>query len=446
MRILFAIKSLGHFPYISSVVSELYDTGNEIEILFDKDWSKRESSANIDLFLASRNIEVDWIKKRSGKWRRPILVLRELINCANYAKQDCYSNHYKRRWFGYIPLILRPIANLMRFFNGKLGKIESFIPPSSEATDDLADRMPDVVIGTPCNHRFSEEVEYIKAAKQLGIPTAIIVLSYDNLTTKGLFQVKPDKLLVWNKSQAITANVIHRIADDRIEIIGSPFFSKWSSSEYRWHNSRESFCAKVGIDDSKPFCLYLGSSANIIEDETWILKRLAAEFKDVTFLVRPHPSNYKNYLWLKEKNIVVYPRNGELSSKDESKTDFHNSLKHCAFAFGINTSAMIDAIIKDVPVVTLTDVSYEDTQLKTEHFWNMYKAVYVTMSFDELITMVMWLLDGNDVKVNNRKEFVSEFIYPKEAVRVENALIGIGNSVDESNHNWRLRFHRTSFS
>jgi hypothetical protein len=51
---------------------------------------------------------------------------------------------------------------------------------------------PDVVVASPFIFPASKELEYIKAAKALSIPTVGAVLSWDNLTSKGTFHVIPD--------------------------------------------------------------------------------------------------------------------------------------------------------------------------------------------------------------------------------------------------------------
>lgn len=45
---------------------------------------------------------------------------------------------------------------------------------------------------SPVNMRFSEELDYLKAARELGIPTHLAVYSWDNLSTQGLIHMTPD--------------------------------------------------------------------------------------------------------------------------------------------------------------------------------------------------------------------------------------------------------------
>ena len=41
----------------------------------------------------------------------------------------------------------------------------------------------------------------VKSAKAIGVPVVFPVFSWDNLSTKGLIHVQPDRVLVWNEHQ-----------------------------------------------------------------------------------------------------------------------------------------------------------------------------------------------------------------------------------------------------
>ncbi len=71
-------------------------------------------------------------------------------------------------------------------------RIETLVPPDPGITRWLEDYRPDVVVASPFIFPVSKELEYIKAAKALSIPTVGAVLSWDNLTSKGTFHVIPD--------------------------------------------------------------------------------------------------------------------------------------------------------------------------------------------------------------------------------------------------------------
>ena len=408
MKILFLIRSLKHFSYVSSIINALYDAGCHIDLRFDKDWSKTCSSGNVYKFIKGKEITVDWFKKRTKS--KSILLFREFLSCVNYVRIKGQSAFYRKRWFSYIPFYLRPLAYLFKPFYKHLCKVENRISPDKGIIEDITKLNPDYVIATPANHRFSGEIEYIKAAKYLGIKTVIISLSWDNLTTKGMFHVKPDKLFVWNDTQKNEAFYFQNIQEQNISIIGAPFFDKWllpTMTEPRFE-----FCNRVGLNPFKSFMLYLGSSANIIDDETWLIKELSLLFPEVEILVRPHPSNYKNYTWLSLKNVSVFPKDGSLPDDHASKADFYNSIKYCVFAFGVNTSAMIDAIIHYRPCLTLIDERFKETQVEANHFSDLSKFLIVCNSFEEIKDHANKIMLNKKKVEDKRNEFVKKFIWP----------------------------------
>ena len=99
---------------------------------------------------------------------------------------------------------------------------ERIVPADAKIRESLLACSLDVVIVTPTNLRKGEEIEYVKAAKALNIPTVVPVHTWDNLTTKDLIHVAPDLTLVWNLAQLKEAVDIHGIPECQIVITGTP--------------------------------------------------------------------------------------------------------------------------------------------------------------------------------------------------------------------------------
>ena len=66
-----------------------------------------------------------------------------------------------------------------------------------------------MLLVTPLVDIGSDQVDYVKAAQRLGIRSALPVLSWDNLTNKGLIRVQPDRVYVWNEAQKAEAVAMH---------------------------------------------------------------------------------------------------------------------------------------------------------------------------------------------------------------------------------------------
>jgi len=378
LRAVFAIKSKYNFAYVSSIVKHLNESGCKVDLLFDKWWSKKKPATALKEFLRNTdNTTSGWITRRSDRWRRWIFPLREIITYADYNIRQGQSPYYAKRWGD---LWIPQAVPFRGFVSNKiiykwLLKIERCVPPDDRIVQELLERKPNVVIASPMNHRYCEEVEYIKAAKALGIPTVAVAQTWDNLTTKGLFHVIPDKVLVWNEAHKQEAINVHRVPKDRICITGSPFFDKWFE---------EPKILKPIIN--KPYILYLGSSRNIIRDETDLVIETQKKY-GFPLVVRAHPANTRDLKNLKSDNIFIMPTRLPESKKEQS--ELYSVIHHCEFAAGVNTSAMIDVIIQDKPCVAVG--------------WKYAKQGW-TIHFKHLLPALG--MSGD------RKGFVEEFIRP----------------------------------
>lgn len=456
MKVLFVIKALSQFSYMSSIVQSLVSSGHHIQLLFDPVWSKTTSDHVVRRFIdRTDNVVMDWSVQRTDKWRRWIFFSRELRSYISYTKRSNQSSYYLKRWNRYLPSAIRLFVYLrpVKFLLSRspvyqwLAAVETHVPPDQKIAADILHRKPDVLVVTPMNQRFSEEVEYVKAAKTVNIPTVVPVLSWDNLTTKGIFHVIPDLTLVWNKEQRNEAIDIHNVPEEKVFITGSPFFDKWFDAGELLED-RRTFCQRMGFDPAKPFFVYLGSSAKIARDETWLAQSIYNGLKthpkksvqNIGMLARPHPVNTKHYNKLVGDHLIVWPKDGALPEAQDSQRDFYNALAHCEFTIGINTSGMIDAIINGKPCLTVMTDQYRSTQEKAVHFRQLLHAdvLDVNHSPQEAIDSIVRLLEGEDRRCDQRQQFVKEFIRPqglgiaagKVAARTIE-LIAEGRSVDE---------------
>ena len=420
MKVLFVVKSLGHFSYVSSIIKEL-DKSCKVELLFNKKWSQWSKEYFVlDFIQKSNNVTLDsWAVERKNK--RWIFKLREIKSYINYIRQNDQSTYYLKRWGLYLPGQVRkffsysPVMFILSHFGiyELLTLIEKCAPASKVIKEDLIKRKPDVVVVTPINHRHSEEIEYIKAAKALNIPTVTTALSWDSLSTKGVFHVIPDMTLVWNAYQAREAIGIHDVPKDKVFITGAPFFDKWFEPQLL--EERDFFCAKVGIDANRPFFVYLGSSGGIVGDETWLIQDIYNKvkknnkLKNYQMVVRPHPANPKYVKKLVKDDLIVYPFDGALPECVASQRNFYNILKHCEFTVGVNTSGMLDAIINTKPCLTLMVDKYKSTQAKAIHFKQLSKALKVSYSIESLIRLMELTVTEYQ---KNQRFIVKEFIRP----------------------------------
>lgn len=443
-RILIVGRSIAHISYFESIIAGLEERGAEVELLFDEAWSKSWSAGQLSRLDELReerpDLKIGWSVRRSDGWRDALFAMRELRSFRSYLTRRETTPFYVDRWRSYlIPELQKRSRSPFWLFVLKtaladwlMKGIEFLAPSDPEVRAFLQSKSPDVVVVTPGNMRFSEETDYLKAARRLGLATALPVLSWDNLSTKGLIQIAPDMVFVWNVAQYDDAVQIHRIPPKRITIAGAPFFDKWFD-ETTGAGDRGAFCKRVGLDPARKILLYLGSSANIASDESWFVEaiatRLAAspdpDLARTQILIRPHPANAKIYGRLEAKGMRVWPRDGALPETRAQFAEMRESFHHADAALGVNTSGMVDAVLADLPVFSVRISRYADTQSNSRHFRQMTAAgaLYLVEDVSAFCEGLSAAFKGDDPAAPRRRVFAEAFARPCGAGRAAGDVI-----------------------
>ena len=165
-------------------------------------------------------------------------------------------------------------------------------PETAAHRERLARVAPDVLL---CTHqRPPAVVPPVLAARQLGIPTATFVFSWDNLSSKGRIAVPFDHYLVWSEHMADDLRRFYpEIATERIHVVGTPQFDAYADESRRW--TRAELCARLGLDPDHPICCYSGGDpGNSPEDPDHVrvlleLVRAGEVPRDLQVVVRPAP-------------------------------------------------------------------------------------------------------------------------------------------------------------
>jgi hypothetical protein len=432
MKVLMTLDSTAHYGYHESTVRALGRRGHAVRVLFAKEGAVSPLARVLERVEEGDGAPADvgWLTRRSDRWRRVLLASRGLRSYASYLRDHEQSDYYRERWQGRLGPSLQAVVRLppVRRLLGTrpafaaLGALERLAPAADAIVRHLEAERPDVVVASPANLKNSEEIEYVKAARRLGIPSVVPVLSWDNLTTKGLIHVTPDLTLVWNDTQREEAVRLHGIPPERIAVTGSPFFDPWFEDSPA-AEPREAFCLRVGLDPQRPFAVYLGSSTNIARDETWLVRALARELREAAdpqlrslqLLVRPHPANAKVYAQLDEPDAVVWPKGGRLPDSDSSRQEFRATLEHALAAVGINTSGMIDAVIADRPCVAIVVPEYGATQSHAVHFTHLLRANTLELAdgAESCAALLVELARGADSTSKARRRVVDAFVRPR---------------------------------
>ncbi|MBI3049006.1 MAG: hypothetical protein HYY76_11935 [Acidobacteria bacterium] len=326
-----------------------------------------------------------------------------------------------RRW---IRLVARGGAAARTALAGALSAVEYTIPPNRTLEAFVREHNPDLLLVTPLVELGSQQVDYIKCARQLGIRSALCVASWDNLTSKGLIRVIPEHVVVWNEAQKREAVELHGVAPGRVAVTGAQLFDPWF--EARPSRSREDFCRTVGLDPGRPFLLYVGSSVFIAPDEVpfadeWLAAVRASADPAVArlgVLIRPHPANARQWQAFDASgfgNVALWPPIGTDPTAPDFRRDYFDSLYYSAGVVGINTSAQIEAGIVGRPVFTVRAPQFAHAQEGTLHFQYLVGGtglVRAAASLDEHVRQLAEIGGGTSAGAAGG-EFVRWFVRPQ---------------------------------
>ncbi len=433
-RILFVMQYPGYLRYFDSVLEHLAGRGHHVMVAFDN--PRKQSEGLVCLNGSSPGIEVvDAMPQRRDRYKEVARGLRTTVDYARYLHPDYADSPYLRDRMGNV---LPPPVRFMRslptlggrsttFLTRSLERLEQGIPSDTRIEEFLRTHEPDAVVVTPLVTDGSTQVDVVKAARQLGIRTALCVASWDHLTTKGLMRLHPDRIFVWNEMQKREAVKYHHVAGYSVRVTGAHPFDRW----FEWEPSttRGEFCAKVGLSGEKPYILFVGSTGSISAPEAeieyvleWIRRIRAAgdpALRDVAVLIRPHPYNPGTWadIDLSELgDVAVWPKNGSNPVDDNDRRDYFDSLYHSAVVVGVNTTAMIEAAIVDRPVHTIRTSDFRDTQGGTLHFHYLLEEregfVRSADDFEEHLDQLAGSLADPDVAHRRNTAFVRSFIRP----------------------------------
>jgi hypothetical protein len=402
LRILFFLLHPGYLRHYRSVIELLADRGHTVQLAFTTA-EQDAADARLQKDVAGKREQITAVRaparpRRDG-WRGLAGLSRSLADVSRYADPR-YANasQLRARGVGTIterihgarmidPLTRRLGLGIVRFASTRnsalaarcldrvFTEIEAAIPTSRAVDSFIDDVRPDVVLASPLIDFGSSQVEYLKSAARLGIPHAVCVASWDNLTGKGLIRVCPDRVFVWNDTQRREAVEQHRIPPGRVVATGAPKFDEWFVRRPRFTPGE--FRERVGLPAEREYLLYLCSSSFIAPDEVELvtdwLERLRADDRlaRLGVLIRPHPQNSRQWAAVdlsRFEPVSIWPRRGAQPDAGEARDDFFDSLAHSAAVVGLNTSALIESAILGKSVFTVLDPRFAGSQRGTLHY------------------------------------------------------------------------------
>jgi len=429
LKILFLVHNLGKTRHFEGVIEELLRRGHSIVMT-----AAHKRNKPLKLTGAFReNPRIDVVSnplRRLDGWEpfvRPLRQARDYLRFLDPAYTHARKLAARARAYS-------PPGWADRFAEGGrlrrwwpaakrgLEVAEALVPSERYYELFLRAHQPDVVLVTPLVDFGSYQTDYVKSAHRLGVPVGFLPFSWDNLTNRGLIRIAPDRVLVWNEHQKRETVTFHGVPADRVVVTGAPRFDDFFAM--RPSTSRDAFCARAGLDPSRPILLYLCSSNFVAPDEVSFVHRWICSVRGAPdpalagcgILVRPHPAHPEPWAGASlgdAKNAAIWAADVKM----QADPGLYDSLYHSAAVVGLNTSAMIEAGILGKPVCTINSEEFAGGQEQTLHFHYLLARngglVEVAATMDEHLRQVSEALAAPQAGATRSLRFVESFVRPR---------------------------------
>lgn len=290
---------------------------------------------------------------------------------------------------------------------------------------------PDIVFAT--HQRPKEVIPPVLAARQLGIPTATFIFSWDNLSSKGRIAAPFDYFLVW--SEHMKRELLTHYPDvtaDRVAVVGSPQFDAYGEEERIV--SRAEFMKSLGLDPTrKLICYSAGDQFNGAEDCHHLSVLLTGIRSgkihgQPQVVLRPTPVDVsdrftallESFPELKVARPAWHHRPGadwsQAVPRPEDLTFLANLTRHSDLNVNFGSTMTLDFALNDTPVINSVMDSVTPYPLGAPLYdylrqMDHYQPVFLTgaarfaRTADELIQQVNLYLASPELDRDGRSEF-----------------------------------------
>jgi hypothetical protein len=436
VRILFAALHNGYYRNLDSVVEELARRGHQICLGAEREDSAFGGQPIIDrLTAAFPNITCGRVAVRDpdslflpARIRFALDYLRYL-EPAYTPESGLWLRARERTPAGMLRLAESPMLAwrpVRRLVSRALDAIDRTVPPSPDIERFLDEQRPDLIVMTPLIGLVaSSQLDLLRSALRRGIAIAVMVWSWDHLSSKALIRDAPDALFVWNAAQKREAMAMHGVPEGRIVVTGAQCYDQWFGRLPR--RSRAEFARHAGLPDERPYVLWACSALLPgTPPEPGIFLRWASQLRrstdprvrDVTILLRPHPSRTAEWAdghWRSVGNVVMF---GGPPVDDRGREDYFDSLHYSAAVVGITTSAFLEAAVVGRPVMSFYADDLVAEHEASLHFQHLVDAEHglLTMadSLEEHERQLANVLAGPPADLLLRQQrFVHAFVRPQ---------------------------------
>jgi CDP-glycerol glycerophosphotransferase (TagB/SpsB family) len=448
----------------TDLLGKLIKTGLEVCVLAknDPEGSLREYVKNsgailkiyepaYGVFRAQRKILRNYIFQNIRK--NPALFekhLRRVSDKESSIKRRLLSNAYR---------LIGIVFSLMPFLRPLYRSLESYFFYRKEAVDLLAEIGPSAIIST--RPMDDMEATLLNAARTLKIKRVFYILSWDNITSKGIFPEKADFYLTWGSIMNQEIMEYYRAKPEIIQSCGVTHFDV--HIEVKNNPQFKKYLIHLKLNPEKPYLFFTMSAPYFCPDEILIVENLAelinANYfgQEMQLVIRPHIQNVQGNIadatWLPRLEKMQSQRvkldkpeteHSELtwSMKTEDMLKLSNLIAGANICLNSGSTISIEAVIHDKPVIiTAFDIN-EYTKWKSvrrlENFIHLRKfydfgGVSLVHKLEDLKKEIQAYLNDPTRKKEERKKAALAECYKLDGRATERVAEGIINVVKHGN-------------
>lgn len=326
----------------------------------------------------------------------------------------------------------KPVRRLIRWLD------QRFVAINPEVSALLDTYKPDIVLAPDIV--FPLDRIFLRAAKRNNYHVIGLTRSWDNLTSKGVIQILPDKLILHTTRMKKQAVELVGMTEKDIYVSGPPDYDKYFKP---MNISKKDFCQRLGIDPKRRLILFAPFYDEFTGSAIVMMKGLACAIKqgrlpdDIQFIVRYRPAtpeipasvfppdNHFTFsspcsLYFKVKNRTQAPtKDWEFSPEDVDL--LVHSIQFSDMLINTFSTITIDAAAADTPIIGIRfdadpSCKRQNSVLQIpdahDHYRELEEAggVRLVYTIDELVKAINFYLANPNADREGRKRICKEQI------------------------------------
>jgi len=450
--------------------------GFQARNLLQTDVAPELLEAGFRLLLLSPAADDPEFQKRFGRpgvgFRRVVATAGRLASFFTVARRYALANPRRNATYNlFNERYLRsraPQYIFLRLLNRVVGRwqsvrdywmrLESVLVSGREVEAALHDARPSLLVtGTPGTDHL--DALLLRCARRLGIPSVCVVLSWDNLTSKGYMAARPDRLIVWNERMRQEAIELHDYAAADVEVAGVAHFDIYRRPD-QWL-SRSQVCQRLGLDPERPYVVFGTVSPFLFPYNADVAEQLATAFAtgripgNAQLVVRLHPQaagddRYGDTRSVYDRLREQFPGIVVLDVPAVNATGLQwafppdemvwlaSLLRHAAVCVNVASTLAIDAALSGTPVV---GVAFDGTRVLPYHRsirraydYTHYQPIVasggapIAESADALVTQIRRYLADRSLDADGRRRIAEDQAWHldgRSGTRVAHAIAAV---------------------